>query len=233
MAEPLYTFFIAHAGRDKPRAEELYDLLIPDVPCFLDARDLVYGDNWTVELPRAQHASRATVALVSAVFEAAYYLGEEIASAIAYQRADPDSHRLIPVYLDGVPSDPRMIPYGMRVRHALDAARIGMADVASELRKTAALLVKAPPPPEAPPQPPRDAETPSRTALYDTLCKLLPSQFDEVVFRAGAPKEHLAPPAARLAQRALDLVQWGEQAGFPRIKALHEGIQKVAPGIAP
>lgn len=226
MTEPCYMFFLAHAGRDTERAKELRNLLHPEVPVFLDACDLVAGDEWDVELPRRQRQARATVALLSASTEAAYYLQEEIASAIAYQRDEPDTHRLIPVYLDGVPKDPAQIPYGMRVRHALDAARLGMAGVAAELKKMAAALTLAPAP-SLPPDMPTPAD---RIAIFDALCTFLTSQFDEVVLRVNAPKQHLAPASEPLARRALDLVQWAEQGGSTRMDGLCSAIRKLAPG---
>jgi TIR domain len=205
MTEPRYMFFLAHTGRDTERAKELRNLLHPGVPIFLDTYDLVPGDEWDVELPRRQRQALATVALLSASTEAAYYLREEIASAIAYQRHEPDTHRLIPVYLDGVPKNPAQIPYGMRVRHALDAARLGMVGVAAELKKVATALAIAPFP-SLPPDMPEPAD---RIAIFDALCIFLPPQFDEIVFRVNAPKQYLAPTSESLARRALDLVQWG------------------------
>ncbi|MCG3194102.1 MAG: hypothetical protein DIJKHBIC_03359 [Thermoanaerobaculia bacterium] len=62
-------YFIAHAGRDTARAEALYDVLHPGVSCFLDKRDLLPGDDWDIELPKAQRLALATVVLVSASTE--------------------------------------------------------------------------------------------------------------------------------------------------------------------
>lgn len=226
MMEPRYTFFLAHAGRDTERAKVLRNLLQPGVTVFLDACDLIPGDDWDVELPRHQRQARATVALLSASTEAAYYLREEIASAIAYHRHEPDTHRLIPVYLDGVPKDSAQIPYGMRVVHALDAVQLGMAGVAAELTKMAGALSAAPPP-----SLPLDTpELRDRIAIFDTICTFLPSQFDEVVFRMGAPKQHLAPASEPLSRRALDLVQWAEQGGAARMNSLCNGIRRIVPG---
>ena len=219
------TFFLAHAGRTTDRAVELRNLLHPEVPVFLDACDLAPGDQWDVKLARSQQEALATVALISADTEAAYYLRDEIASAIAFQRHDPDTHRLIPVFLDGVPADPKQIPYGLRGRHALDASKLGLPGVAAELRKVAAQLTGAPPP-TRPPDTPEPADA---VAMFDLFCTLLPGQFDEVVFRTGAPRQHLSPPTAPLSQRALDLLQWGEQGGAARMHTLNAALRKVAP----
>ena len=226
MTEPRYMYFLAHTGPDTERARELRNLLHPDVEVFLDACDLVPGDEWDVELPRRQRQARATVALLSGSTEAAYYLREEIASAIAYQRHEADTHRLIPVYLDGVPKDPAQIPCGMRVRHALDAARLGMVGVAAELKKVATALTTA----SSPSLPPDMPEPADRVAIFDALCTFLTPQFDEIVFRINAPKQHLAPTSEPLARRALDLVQWAEQGGSTRMNGLCNAISKIAPG---
>ncbi len=137
MSTPRHTFFIAHTGPDTARARALRDRLAPHVSTFLDSVDLLPGDEWDLALPRAQQEARATVVVVSGRVDSAYYLREEIAAAIAYQRADPASHRLIPVYLDGLPAA-QDVPYGLRVRHTLDAARLGLDGVVAELRRVAA-----------------------------------------------------------------------------------------------
>lgn len=226
MARAPYVFFLAHAGPDTETAKELWKLLQPDLRVFLDARSLSPGDEWDVELPRRQREALATVVLLSSNTEAAYYLREEIANAIAFQRNEPDKHRIIPVYLDGIPKDPSRIPYGVRVRHALDAGELGMNGVARELRKVAALLSGAPPA-SLPDDTPAPAD---RIALFDALCSLLFTQFDEVLFRLGAPKQHMVPASEPLARRALDLVQWVEQGGSARLTSLSRAIVKVAPG---
>jgi hypothetical protein len=229
MAEPLYTFFLAHSGPETENAKELRNLLHPDVSVFLDAYDLVPGDEWDRELPRRQRQSRATVALLSPATESAYYLREEIATALAYHRHEPDGHRLIPVYLGGIPKDPFQIPYGVRVLHALDGAVLGMSGVAVELKRTAVLLTGAPPPLKPPDEPPPD----DQVTLYEALCRLLPPMFGEVVLRTSAPVHHLAPATEPLSRRALDLVQWAALGGTPRMNLLRAAIRKVAPGLLP
>lgn len=47
--------------------------------------------------------------------------------------------------------------------------------------------------------------------LYDILVKLLPSQFDEVVFRVSVPVEYMASTNASQATRAIDLIRYCEQ----------------------
>ncbi len=222
-----FIFFLAHAGRDMEPAKELRNLLHPDIPVFLDAYDLAPGDQWDLVLPNYQKQALATVAILSSSVDSAYYLKEEIANAIAYQRQDETRHRLIPVYIDGLPKNPDEVPYGLRVRHALDAARLGMAGVAAELRKFAAGLTDAPPVslPESLPKPA------DRVAIYDALCKLLEPQFNEVSFLVVAPGQHLTPAGQPLSRRALDLLQWAEQGGSTRLAELSQAIRRTAPGV--
>jgi len=225
MTQPPLTFFLAHAGPDTARAKELRNLLHPDIRVFLDAYDLLPGDEWDRVLAQRQREARATVALVSSATEPAYYLREEIASAIAYQRQDAERHRLIPVYLDGVPKDPSRIPNGMRIQHALDAAVLGMSGVAAELKRTAALLAGVPPPSPSPDTPaPAD-----RMAVFDALCAVLPSQFDEILFRVGAPRHQLVPSSEPLVRRAIDLIQWAELSDAIRMSGLRDAIHRAAP----
>lgn len=228
MPTPRHTFFIAHAGPDSARARELRDRLAPDVSTFLDTVDLLAGDEWDLVLPRAQQEARATVVVVSGRVDSAYYLREEIAAAIAYQRADPAGHRLIPVYLDGLPA-PHDVPYGLRVRHALDAARLGLEGVVEELRRVAAelegrpvVLIPAAPAPSVP-----------RLDLYEALCHLIDGQFTDVLFRIGAPTHELTPASAPRTDRARDLVMWAEGQGTARYDALVTLVRKAAPGRLP
>ena len=58
LPDPTYDFFIAYAAPDKATAERLYQLLAPASRPFLDCRCLLLGDNWDLELPRAQRNSR-------------------------------------------------------------------------------------------------------------------------------------------------------------------------------
>lgn len=227
VSSPL-TYFIAHAGGDTERARELRNLLHPDIPVFLDACDLAPGDKWDVELPRRQREARATVALLTQSVDPAYYLKEEIANAVAAHRRDPAAHRLIPVYLDGLPREPWDTPYGVRGLHALDAAALGMAGVAAELRRLAPALQHGAALPAPEPPPPVD-----RLALFEALNRLLGAQFDEILFRVAAPSHQLAPAGQPLVRRALDLVQWSEQGGPTRMSDLAKAIRHAAPGLLP
>ena len=100
-----------------------------------------------------------------------------------------------------------------------------MSGVAAELKRFAAEL-QGQPPPVAPDSAPAQID---RMAVYDALCRLLQPQFNEALFLTNAPTQHLAPASEPLARRALDVVQWAEQAG--RMKELAVAIRRVAPGV--
>ncbi|MEW6735551.1 MAG: TIR domain-containing protein [Acidobacteriota bacterium] len=136
----VWDFFIAHTGKDTDVAEHLYDLLTPHCRVFLDKRCLKLGDDWDIELTRAQRASRITIVLVSSKTEQAYYQREEIAAAIDMAREEQSQHstrhRVVPIYLDGQPTQGSTIPYGLRLKHGLDLMAIevgGIAGAAAQL----------------------------------------------------------------------------------------------------
>jgi hypothetical protein len=66
-----------------------------------------------------------TIVLVSSRCERAYYQREEIAAAIALARDEKYSHRVVPVYLTGWPTDAANVPYGLRSKHGLNAIELG------------------------------------------------------------------------------------------------------------
>jgi hypothetical protein len=133
--------FIAHAGPDKAMAEQLCDRLEEGGHrVFLDARRLQPGDFWDRELPRALATSQVVAVLVSANYDAAHYLRGEVARAInsARQKGRP---RVVPVYLNGLPSDEAGVPYGLENIQSIDARAVGgLSGVASRI----AALLQAP-----------------------------------------------------------------------------------------
>lgn len=134
----VWDFFLAHAGADTTAAESLYDLLSPHSKVFLDSRCLILGDDWDLELARAQSQSLITVVIISSRSDEAYYQREEVAAAIEKSRRDKTRHRVVPVYLDGYPSDGN-VPYGLRLKHGLsvrDSGGVaGVAQLLVELLK--------------------------------------------------------------------------------------------------
>jgi hypothetical protein len=224
---PNYDVFLAHAGADMARAKELYQALVPDLSVFLDAVSLLPGDEWDREIPKAQQKSQATVILVSRSVEMAYYLRDEIASAIALHRARPGEHRAVPVFLDGMPKDPMDVPYGLRILNGIDAVTEGgLPGVAHRLKALVANL-KGMPPPEPPPAP-RGIDA---SWLYERLVKLLPSQFETFLLFASVPVEHIPTSPAPIAMRAVSVVQLVQQGGPTAANKATEALKKVAPGL--
>jgi hypothetical protein len=237
----MHDLFLAHAGADTAAAEQLFDLLSPDVRVWLDARCLLPGDEWTLEIPRAQRAAIASVVLVSGKVDQAYYLRDEIHTAIDLHRAFPGEHRVVAVFLDGRPADPMAVPYGLRGLHTLDAiAEGGLPGVARKLRDLVIALrgrgvaPAAPPVPAAPPTATLGAPAPLMgRVLFDRLCKLtVGAQLDAVILRAGLPVQHIAPRTASVAQRALDIVQIVDQGGPALAAVVARAIADEVPWLA-
>ncbi len=111
--EPLeWDFFLAHASADRNRAESLYEALRTDHRVFLDTHSVHPGDDWARTIQRALGSARFTIILISANSEKAHYLQDEIRTAIQLARQDAKRRRVIPVFLDGFPSDINAVPYG-------------------------------------------------------------------------------------------------------------------------
>jgi hypothetical protein len=223
-----WIFFLAHAGADTAEAERLYDILSREYAVFLDKRTLRLGDDWDTEIARAQRSARVTVVLISERYEYAYYLREEVASAIHLARSSPEDHRVVPVFLDGWPSSASGIPYGLRLKHGIDAkAAGGMQGVAADLRKLVSQLKPSPMPQITAPSVAHD-----RTEVYNNLCQLLPAQFEQLLFYLNAPTAQLVPQSAPLAARAVDLILLMEQHGPTGLATLVDKLRRVAPYLA-
>lgn len=112
-----WDIFIAHAGQDRNIAEALYDAIADRLNVFLDTKMLRLGDNWDSELARAQKEALVTVVLISNHTDEAYYAREEIACAIRMARDNPNTHRVVPIFLEEYLS--RNPPYGLALKHGL------------------------------------------------------------------------------------------------------------------
>lgn len=128
-----WDFFIAHAGSDLSAAKELYGLMVSRCRVFLDSQCLQLGDDWDVELPKAQRQSRVTVALISTQTESAHYERDEIANAISMARANSNLHRVVPVFLEGHVPVGGDIPSGLRTKHGIALGKDGLPGVARRL----------------------------------------------------------------------------------------------------
>lgn len=116
----MYDFFIAHAGKDKDKAETLRRILSERHEVFLDAKTLQGGDTWNEVLADSLKNSKVILFLLSKNSHNAYYLHEEIARAIQHYRTDKKWYKIVPIYLDGFPNDISDVPYGLYQLHSLD-----------------------------------------------------------------------------------------------------------------
>ncbi len=229
--------FIAHASPDKPQAEALHrELGALGIVPFVDSLDIPDGEDWDLALSAALARSRVAAILVSEHYDKAYYLRDEVATVIARARATedtPDGHRVVPVYLRGFPQRADAVPYGLRIKNSLDWPKLGGASGVAE--RLAELFRGAR---EAPTfahsqavVPPPVVEELSRINRYDVVVRLLPAQFEEVLFRSGAPAHELPPQGQPLATRALSVVQWLDLQPVATRLAFDDMLRRKAPGL--
>ncbi len=136
-----WDFFIAHASADLQSAEDLFDHLSRDTRAFLASKSLRLGDDWDVELVRAQQEAHITVVLISDNTSRAFYQRDEIATAISLARDSATGHRVVPLFLGSATQKNEGIPYGLRVKHglvvdqesAMDTAAMRLRDLLLEI----------------------------------------------------------------------------------------------------
>jgi hypothetical protein len=133
-----WDIFLAHAGPDGDIADRLYDKLAGRCRVFLDSRSLQLGDDWDLELAKAQRHSRVSVVVVSPDTGSAYYQREEIAAAIALARVE--AHRVIPLFVRGAGPASNDVPYGLRLKHGLTVSNRGVPEAADRIAQLIADL---------------------------------------------------------------------------------------------
>src|SRR5262249_43341914 len=122
-----FDVFLSHGSPDKPWVRTLRDALIPQgLTAFLDERELVAGENWTLRLSRELWQSRTLALVLSAETLKRPWVGDEWPWFLAAQ--GPPSGRLIPVLLDGV-----ALPPFLNTLQAINARHRDAARVAAEL----------------------------------------------------------------------------------------------------
>ena len=95
--------FLGHASEDKPRVRELYHQLKGEgFSPWLDAEDLIPGQNWRVEIPKAIKSAAIFLACLSkhSIGKRSYVQREFRHALSVYADLPPDSIYLIPVRLD-------------------------------------------------------------------------------------------------------------------------------------
>lgn len=95
--------FLGHANEDKPRVLELYHRLKAEgLAPWLDVEDLIPGQNWRNEIPRAIKSAKIFLACLSqhSIAKQGYVQREFRTALSAYAELPPDTIYLIPVRLD-------------------------------------------------------------------------------------------------------------------------------------
>lgn len=128
----LWDFFIAHSSHDKDHALKLYELL-SDNGCrvFLDQKSITLGETWDQVITSAIYNTRITLVLISENVKGSHFAREEIQQSIQLTRANPQLHKVIPIYLNGFMDD---IPYGLRLVQGISITESGgLAAVVQQL----------------------------------------------------------------------------------------------------
>ena len=122
-----WDFFLAYPGIDRPTASRIHAALAErGYRAFLDHVNVTPGERWTEALPDALWRSSIIVILSSENTDSAWFLEDEVVRAV--QRARYDGASIIPVYLDGLPSNDTRILYGLACIQALDLKSLGSED---------------------------------------------------------------------------------------------------------
>lgn len=156
-SEDAWDFFISFATPDQARAEELCERLDQQGwRVFLADRSIAPGDDWQKQLAAALGGARVAVILLSEHSEAAHYQREEVLLAIDLAKAS--GLKLVPIYLDGVPSSPAEWEFGLRGYQRIDFRTAGAGGAAEKL---GGLL--------ADPEPASEQDRASRQTVGDVL----------------------------------------------------------------
>ncbi len=127
----MWDFFIAYSKKDEELALKIYDELQPSLKVFIDSKCIPLGSDWDIIIPQEQSQSKCTLALISSNIQQAYYAREEIAKAVVLTRAQPDMHKLIPVFIGEV--SPENIPYGLRLKQGISITSTNLKEVKKQL----------------------------------------------------------------------------------------------------
>ncbi len=175
----LFDFFVAHASPDKEHARRLADRLEPEFRVFLDTEDVPLGVDWGNLIDEAQKHSHFTLALISDKTEAAPYAMDEIRAAIDRERHSGGKQRLIPLYINGLPTTADDYVYGLRTRQGLSLKEPAeFEDAVQRIRQ----LMASPDPTTAGTFPP-----PQHQASYATPSPATPQQPPPPITQGAPP----------------------------------------------
>ncbi|HEV3038856.1 MAG TPA: toll/interleukin-1 receptor domain-containing protein [Candidatus Angelobacter sp.] len=99
---PSLRVFLCHASGDKPAVRDLYRRLMEDgFTPWLDEKDLILGQNWREEIPKAVRTSDIVIVCLSREFYTAGYRQKEVRLALEVADEQPEgSIFLIPLKLE-------------------------------------------------------------------------------------------------------------------------------------
>ncbi|MBW7919111.1 MAG: SUMF1/EgtB/PvdO family nonheme iron enzyme [Anaerolineales bacterium] len=134
--------FLCHASADKPAVRELYRALKRrGVQPWLDAEDLIAGQNWEVEIPKALFSSDAVIVCLSPnSVDKEGYVQKEIKFALDKALEMPEGRIfLIPAKLEACE-----LPFNLKKYHAVDLfEKDGYAKLMKALKLRAAQVHSA------------------------------------------------------------------------------------------
>jgi hypothetical protein len=193
--------FLAYPSAIRAVAAALSEQLKGKVRVFRGERATSLGERREELVPAAQYAARATVLLTSSRASAAWYLGDEVLTALALHRAAPAAHRLVVVRLE-----PGLtVPAPLGVPEMIDAAQAGgLAGVASELFALITELRRRPASPRAATRPKLEAR---HFQLHERLARLNSAMFEQIVATARVDLAELGPRMTPVADRAISVAQ--------------------------
>lgn len=132
-APATWDFFLAHASPDKPTVRALSAQLKPHGPTFLDEEEISLGDVWDQRIHRALLTTRIVVIFVSKASAQAFWQNGEVKAAIARWRHEPESLRLVPVFIDGWPRHDDPVLLELRQFQGVDLSATSVEALASQL----------------------------------------------------------------------------------------------------
>lgn len=192
--------FLTCPPASRASAMALWDQLQGQVRVFCGERSVAPGERWEEVVPAAQCAARATVLVVPPRANAAWYLGDEVLTAIALHRAGPAAHRVVVVRLE--PGNP--VPGPLAGSDAIDVGPGGIAAVARELGALVTELRRKPVPARTAARPKLEAK---RFQLHERLARLNGAMLEQILASARIDRTSLDPRTASVAERALGAAQ--------------------------
>jgi hypothetical protein len=138
-----WDFFLSHSGVDAEIARKFKQALEPPNEVFLDNEDIAYGSDWARELSKALKSSFVYVFLLSRDAQGSFYVGEEINVAVSLMKANQQTRRVVPVYLneEKVPN-PEEVPFGLGSIQGFALPQVNDLSLAQERLRQALAYVK-------------------------------------------------------------------------------------------